>query len=220
MKSKLNRQKRLLYSRVIIISLAVILVIAAGLLLTKWWMNQREDKNPNSNTTQSSTPSNEEVSPGVSTLSPSASVSPVASPGGSPSSSTSLPQSAQTFLSNFYSTYQKMEAKNLQSYFTEDTTDLRSTLFTGLDTRGLPGGPTLFSSNSASERATSFNVIGSTKSGNNWQLEIQEQRVDLQGNKLSPMVTEMVIIPSGTSWLIDRYSREGKTGKYNAFLSL
>jgi len=136
-----------------------------------------------------------------------------------------LPSTAQAFIANFYAAYQAKDSDRLASYFTSDTTadliSLHSRLFKGTDPQGNPGGPTLFSSNSASEVVKSYVIITSAAQNSNWVITIKEQRLAASGQEVGEQTNLMTLVPvqGGTSnWQIDSYTHTGSSGKYNAFL--
>jgi len=161
------------------------------------------------------------VSPSVSpspTVSPSPSVSPSATPG----QNANFPLSAQSFVSGFYAAYQAKNSAEISGMFTADTTSElqseHSRMFTGIDsTTNLPGGPTLFSTG-APDSVSSFAIQSEVQQGSNWQVTTVEQRLNSSGVADGSETTIMILVPSGSSWLIDSYYYQGETsGKYDAF---
>lgn len=163
-------------------------------------------------------PEADEVVP-VPSQSPSA---PVASTTPSTSAQT-LPDSATSFLKDFYQSYKKGDAKAMQPFFSDDgdaeLKSLRSRLFTGVDTNGVPGGPTLFATNSADQKVDTYAVATVSKTGSGWTVSVNEIRINGAGTRLPQITTTVSLIPSGSSWKIDSYARTGESGKYNALLT-
>ena len=203
----------------------LVIIILGAILISTVRYNQDKDSAkvspaPSSSPTVSPSPTDPVVVP-VASSSP----SPVIS--ASPSTSASFPQSAKTFLANFYAAYNQSDKTRLATYFTPDTLkeDLyeHAHLFNGTDPDGTnPGGPTLFETSSASQRTTGYVTTATASQQNNWVVTVQEQRVDGNGVSISPITTLLTLAPSTNptgSWLIDRYIRSGGTGKYSAFLN-
>lgn len=156
---------------------------------------------------------------------PAASPAPEVSPGSTPTpGAAELPSSAQTFLANFYAAFSGYDSARLNTYFTEDSSaELRSVrlrLFTGQDEQGIPGGPTLFATNTADQRAIGYAVTRSIPQGNGWLVTIQEQRVDGQQRPVADTMILMTLVPAPNNvgtWLVDAYHRTSETGKYSGF---
>lgn len=177
-----------------------------------------------------------------SSISPSAapSTSPSTSPSASPSPSSvptvqsvasatptpaSLPDSAKAFLANFYAAYKNKDLTRLAASFTADTNNsdqsMHSRLFTGKDLNGMPGGPNLFSTNSASQYVTSYSIMQSNPSGQDWQIMVNEQRSNVIGGGNTQVVTMVTLAPAPAgqgTWLIASYSHANNSGKYDGFL--
>lgn len=157
---------------------------------------------------------------GTSGTEPSASPSPTVKP-----AVTQLPDSAKTIIANFYAAYKDRDASRLGQFFTPDNSDdlksYHATLFTGKDLSGNPGGPTLFSTNTASQYASGYTIIGSAQQGGNWVVTIKEGRLNGSDKKVDDTTALMTLVPGkdSTSWSIDEYYRAGSGGKYNAFLT-
>jgi hypothetical protein len=162
-------------------------------------------------------------------VTPTPAVSPIPTPSPTPTptiTAAQLPKSATTFLANFYAAYNQADRTRLAAYFSPDTTaelrSLHARLFTGVDPEGNPGGPTLFTTSSAIQKATGYTVVTSALQAGNWIVTVQEQRVDGDGKAISPITTILTLVPSTNptgSWLIDSYVHTGEVGKYNGFLT-
>ena len=136
-----------------------------------------------------------------------------------------LPDSARAVLANFYAAYKDKDRERLETFFTPDTTDelrsLRSRLFKGIDPQGNPGGPTLFATNSASQVATNYRILGSAAQDANWIVTLEEDRVGGTGEEIADEVTLITMVRASsdqTKWLIDMYSHVRSSGKYDGFL--
>ena len=136
-----------------------------------------------------------------------------------------LPDSAKSFLANFYTAYKAKDSSRMATMITTDTGDdsqTHSTLFKGVDLNGNPGGPTLFSSNGVpSESVQSYSILNSVKRNSNWTVTVREQRVNNSGASVGERTTTLTLAPASESngnWLIDSYIPSGGTGKYSAFL--
>jgi hypothetical protein len=169
------------------------------------------------------TPTVQSVTSATPTLIPTSTSTPPA-PTVSPIS-TSLPDSAKAFLANFYAAYKNKDLARLAASFTADTntTDqsMYSRLFTGKDLNGMPGGPNLFSTNSAAQYVTSYSIMQSNPSGKDWQIMVNEQRSDVAGGGNTKDVTVVTLTPAPTgqgTWLIASYSHANNSGKYDGFL--
>jgi hypothetical protein len=138
----------------------------------------------------------------------------------------SLPDSLRAQLANFYAAYKQRDSIRLETFFIPDTNqellDLRSSLFTGIDTKGVAGGTTLFSSTNASEQLNSYSFVSASKSGTAWTVTSSEIRTSASGTVLAPQTLIITFSPasegSGT-WLVNTYSHAGSNAKYNGFLS-
>ena len=155
--------------------------------------------------------------------SPTVSLTPIASPSQTVEEPVTLPSSASTFLQRFFLAYGNKNRTSLSGFFTPDPTpellSVHSRLFTGLDTNGNPGGPTLFSSNSANQVTTSYVMTSSAKLGTGWQVKLKEQRSDINGGTVGSVNTVMDIVPKGADWQVDSYFHAAYSGKYDGFLS-
>ncbi len=202
---------------------AGLLIIVLGAILTK--AANYQDQQVTVSPAPSESPS-AESSPIADVVNPVVEVTPTpaATPIPTTAPAASMPQSATTFLANFYAAYNSADRDRLETYFTDDATSelrsLRARLFTGKDPEGNPGGPTLFATSSANQKTTGYSVINSAAQSEGWVVTVQEQRVDGDGNTLGPVTTLIVLKPGpdGT-WLIDSYNRSGEVGKYSAFLT-
>lgn len=156
------------------------------------------------------------------TPSPSSSVSPSLTPTFVPTPSSTFSDSAQHFVDGFYVSYTARRTDQLAADFTPDTTTndqfYHSTLFKGVDPSGVPGGPTLFETSSASQGIKSYTIVGKVQQGTNWVVTVNEQRLDESGQAAGQKVTVMTLVSSGNSWLISSYIYQGGSGKYGAFL--
>jgi|GEM_PF-6585954 len=199
--------------------LSGLVIIVVGAILINAVHNQLEQPVSSPSPTLAVNPTN--ASPGVSpTASTAVSPTPIATASPLPSPIV-LPQSAVTFLANFYAAYNQQDRARLETYFTVDTSDLRSELFNGTNAQGVPGGPTLFTTSSADQHSTGYSIISSVVEGSGWLVTVQEQRVNGGGAAISPVTTIVTLVPgTGSSvWLIDNYSYSGGTGKYAAFIT-
>ena len=138
-------------------------------------------------------------------------------------SATTLPAAPQATVSEFYTAYKAKKASVIAGLFTADTTtelqSLHSRLFTGVDTDGDPGGPTLFSTNSASQSASSYTILSVTQQGSAWDLSLSEQRLSGTGASAGTVQTMMVLVDQSGSWKIDSYYYAGSpVGKYDGLL--
>jgi hypothetical protein len=213
------------------VSILLILVIG-GVLVSAYYSGSKKNDTTQQQTTPTPSPSptGDEVSTvDDSSPSPSAVASPT--PSASPNSpvpttqAITLPDSAKTFITNFYAAYKAKDRDRLAELFTSDTTNelksLHSTLFKGVDLSGNPGGPTLFSTNSASQVATSYSILGSAPQGSNWVVTVREQRVDASGASIPDQTTLITLVPATSgqgTWLIDSYTHAAGSGKYEGFL--
>ena len=155
--------------------------------------------------------------------SPTPTPTPTLSPGMSPSAT--LPISVQSFLSTFYADYKAKNAGALSVLFTSDgsssDTFSHAHLFKGTDPDGTnPGGPTLFSTDSASQTVAGYTVQQQVQTGDNWQLTISEERVSGSGDSVGNQTTTMILVPSNSTWLISLYYHQGAAAsKYDGFLN-
>jgi hypothetical protein len=138
-----------------------------------------------------------------------------------------VPQSAVQYVESFYAIYKAEDRKKLEAFFSLDTSNelisLRSRLFTGFDNNGLPGGPTLFDTSSASQKPFSFTITSKKVVAGKVEVVVSETRTDLQtGETLPVFSTKLLLIPTDATqknWLIESYTKVGgSTGKYDAFL--
>lgn len=162
-------------------------------------------------------------------LSPSASPITTFTPSPSPSvtpnaSADPVPSTVSQMFVTFFAAFKAQNALSLHTMFVVDTdADLKSLgsrLFTGMDLNGVPGGPTLFQTNSAGERATEYEILSVNQVGSAWHAMFREQRVSIAGAVVAPALTQMTLVPSSTSgtWLISQYAYQTTTGKYDAFI--
>lgn len=138
---------------------------------------------------------------------------------------TLLPGSAKTFLANFYAAYKQKDSERLGEMFTPDQTDeyrsLHARLFTGIDLQGNPGGPTLFSTNSASGYVDGYSLLGAASQDKNWVVTVKENRFSSEGKAVGEQTAIFTITPKNDEnsiWLIDSYIHTGASGKYNGFI--
>jgi hypothetical protein len=203
--------------------LAGAVIVVVGAILVNTVHNNRKNEDvvvspaPTVSPTVSASPSPEPVET-VAEPSPTK-----ASPSASPTN-VSLPSSARTFVANFYAAYNSADRARLETYFTEDTNNddksLRYHLFKGIELDGSPaGGPHLFDTNSANQRATGYSITTASQQGSNWVVTVQEQRVNGENVSIGSTTTLLTLKPSGSTWLIDNYIRSKGTGKYSAFLT-
>jgi hypothetical protein len=159
-------------------------------------------------------------------VSPSPGSIPVGTPTPTPSPApASLPQSARAFVDLFYGAYARKDKDGLGTFFTMDSTDelrlLHSHLFLGVDLQGLPGGPTLFSTNAASQWASGASIISATPQGDTgWLVSVQEKRMGANGSAIGSVSAAISLVPGihAGDWRIAGYSRVGLSGKYEGFL--
>lgn len=193
----------------------VVVALAAG------FGYYRQTSEPVATPTPTVTPLVTESPTPTPTASPAASpeVSPTPTPSNAPQN---LPDSAQKTVSSFYASYKAKDIAKVGESFTPDTTNelksLHSRLFTGRDTDGVPGGPTLFSSNSASQSVGSYSISSSEEDGSNWTVTVTEQRISGTGESAGSVSTVLKLTPAGDSWQIDQYYHAGLSGKYDGFL--
>ena len=205
------------------ILLCVAAVLAIGLVAYTW------PKRPTASITTLASPTPVPTVVTEPSIQPSSSLSPTPRPTSSsipsPSSSPdSLPASISQTLTVFYAAFKAQNASELAKMFVPDTTpemkSLNSRLFKGVDTNGIPGGPTLFQTNSAGEIAISYVVNSATMSGSNWQISLTEQRADLNGKATAGTATKIILIPgvNTEAWQIGVYAYQDTVGKYDAFI--
>lgn len=139
-----------------------------------------------------------------------------------------FPASAEEMVKAFMQAFQSANRTKMETYFAPDSTNenvsLRSRLFNGVDNNGLPGGPTLFDTSSASQKVVSFEILEKKVGGTKLEIIVRETRTDIQsGETLSPQQTKLVLVPKDTeqkAWLIESYTRvAGTTGKYDALVN-
>ena len=148
---------------------------------------------------------------------PSASASPTATP---TATAAPLPAGPKAAMTAFYAAFKAKDRSAISAMFTADTTDelksLHSRLFTGLDTDGNPGGPTLFATNSASQSAASYSVTSASQSGASWVVAASEQRLTGTGASAGSVATSMTLTQENGAWKISLYTYQGTSGKYDA----
>jgi hypothetical protein len=206
-----------------IVSGCLVVVFAVGSLV---WADHRSSKAPSRSTLVTSTPvvSTTPVVTFTPPATPTSSITPSATPSASPTASivSSLPVSAQAMVSAFYNADTARQSAQVAAFFTPDTTaedkSLHARLFTGIDTNGNPGGPTLFSDGAPQSVAT-YTITSSVPQGANWQVSVSEQRVSESSAADGAQVTMLVLVPKGNSWLISDYYQQGQlVSKYDGFL--
>lgn len=208
----------------ILVVVTFILIIILGTTLYILFHNRKsanQGVSPTPSPTESVSPS---TSP-TSSVTPTPTVSPSESPPPSSTPTASvLPSAAQSTLNTFYTAYKNKDRSQIESLFTEDSTEelrsLHSRLFTGLDPQGNPGGPTLFASNSASQSVDSFSVISIAAQEKKYVVTVKEKRLNASGESVGDYTTLITLVPNSTStkWLIDAYVQDTSAGKYDGFL--
>lgn len=196
-------------------------IVVTAVVVAILWNAVREQRqqNPVDTGVVSPSPTVSPTSSATPTPTPTATPSPTATPAASPAV---LPETATSFLKTFYAAYAAGDVTALAKKFTPDTgadISMHSRLFTGMDQNGNQGGPTLFVTNTANQKATEYSIVGSTKTVDGWTVSVQEQRVNGGGVALSPVTTTVKLVEEGASWLISGYTLVSTTGKYSAFLS-
>ena len=201
--------------------LAGVVIVFAIVFL--WFSRLAADRHSSVTTSQTPTPT-PTASPTPTTVTSSASPTASPTPTATPSTGLSaLPATAQTLVKDFYTAYEAGNSAQLATYFTTDTTSdlqsLRARLFTGLDTNGVPGGPTLFVSSTALERPTSYVVSSVSGSASTWTLTVQETRLNGNGKALPTITTVLKLDEVGNGWKIDQYAHTGSAQKYDGFFT-
>jgi len=196
-----------------------LVIIVVGAILINEISYQKQQENAVSSPTPTSVFT---VTPSPTATSQSPSPTPQATVN---SVSVQFPQSATTFMANFYSAYNAQDRARLATYFTPDTNDtdrsMHAHLFTDMDTNGTVGGPYLFVDGPANQRASGYTLVSETVQGSGWLVTVLEQRIDFQGAAQSPTTTIITLVPSTNptgSWLVDSYVRTSGDEKYSAFL--
>lgn len=215
--------RKRIYVAAAIVAVLLILLITAIVVGVRKQMGKSDDAAVVPET--SATPSLE-ASPSASPT-PDVSPSPSSSPEitSAPSLSTpaaQLPTAAKAKLDAFFAAYKAKDIQALSTMFVPDTTtelkSLHSRLFTGLDVDGSPGGPTLFSSNSASQSTAEYTLLSSTQEGQNWKVTLSEKRLSGTGGDAGTVQTTMVLSQDGGEWKVSQYFHVDSAGKYDGFL--
>jgi hypothetical protein len=161
--------------------------------------------------------------------SPSAPASPTSLPTSTPSptasptpSGVALPDTLQTQMARFYTAYSAADKQGLATFFSADTDASSQQLHSLLFGDGSTGGPTLFSTDNASERVTEYTAISWSVSGSGWTVIVKESRMSASGTALPSENAVLSWVPSSNannSWLLESYTHTGSTGKYSGFLT-
>lgn len=161
-------------------------------------------------------------SPSPTSSEPTPSTSPAANP--SPNL-TSMEEKVKGVVSDFEQTYKSQDKTKIFSFFTgpqiQEEKDTHSRLLSGKDVQGIPGGPELFVSNSASEIPLSYQLKATNKiSDNKYQIKISEERASTRnlGSKFT-RERSLTLVLVNSSWLVDRYENPNYPSKYSGFLN-
>lgn len=224
----MGKRHKILFGGIIFLTILVV----GGVFYGAWkWKDQQSSSSQlqrNDVTTPSSTNTPAVVAVTATPTETASTSAASTSPGASPIPTVTaavLPDTAKAVIANFFVAYKAQDKARLSIFFTADSTnELKSehaTLFTGVGLNGDPGGPTLFATNTASQYATSYSILGLAPQGDNWIVTLSENRVVSNGQSIGSTTTLMTLVPGAAgqeAWLIDDYYRAGSSGKYSAFL--
>ncbi len=194
------------------------IVVALAVIAGSWYGVARRNQVATTTPTPTVSPTGETASP-----SPSESATPI--PSESPTISplpTTVPSEVKAAISQFYTAYTGRDRTALGKLFTADTTDedrsVHSTLFTGYDLRGNPGGPTLFITDAVSDTLKAYEMQTGTQSGDVWTVTVHEQRTTVEKKNTTPTVT-LTMMRTAAGWRVNAYTRSGQGGKYDGFFT-
>lgn len=127
-----------------------------------------------------------------------------------------LPATARAVVENFYTAYKAKDRDRLQLMFSQDQdTDSRAArtqLF------GSQIGKRLFEPGPSAGFMSSYVILDSVQRDTTWAITIQETRLSGTGDPSGIRTILLILVPSGNSWLVDAYAKEGMSGKYSGFL--
>jgi hypothetical protein len=194
---------------------------AAAIIGVSWYFVARNNyQEPDPQETPTLTPS-PTISPDPTpSITPTPTESPTPPPTSSPSASIS--EDVAQRIAAFYSTWSSRNRLAMRPFFSLDTTSdqrsLNSALFTGFDSRGNPGGPTLFETDPVSDTLNGFEIISAQQSGGAWTVTLREQRRSTNEQD-KVVMTRQVWIMQDNGWKIDEYVKVGSSGKYDGFFT-